>query len=197
MTIHDVTVQHQDSDSATRKAVSKGTVYIPLRYHKKKDGTVFPVEIVGGPYTWKGKKVMFGVARDISERIQTESALLESKREYDELVAQVPVGIFKLRMKKEGDLCFDYVSPRFCSMMNIKNEVVLKDPDAAFALVHTEDIRNFIEANEKARKTEAPFKWEGRFVINGRLRTMHIESLPKRLENGDIVWSGTQRDITR
>jgi hypothetical protein len=45
---------------------------------------------------------MFGVVRDISERIQTETALLESKREYDELVAQVPVGIYKLRMKKES-----------------------------------------------------------------------------------------------
>ena len=53
MTIHDITAEHQVSDAATRQAVNEGTIFIPLRYHSKKDGTVFPVEIVGGPYTWK------------------------------------------------------------------------------------------------------------------------------------------------
>ncbi|MBZ5651359.1 MAG: PAS domain S-box protein, partial [Acidobacteriia bacterium] len=31
------------------------TIRIPLRYHKKRDGTVFPVEITGRFFTWRGR----------------------------------------------------------------------------------------------------------------------------------------------
>ena len=196
MTIHDITVQHQESDQATRQAISDGTTYIPLRFHKKKDGTVFPVEIVGGPYTWKGKKVMFAIVRDISERMQAETALQESKLAYDEMVAQIPVGIYKMRMKSEGDVVFDYVSPRFCEMMAVDCDEVLKNPKTAFDCIHPEDINHLIETNETARKTGGSFQWEGRFIVDDQVRFMHMESLPRMLENGDIIWTGTQRDIT-
>ena len=196
LTIHDVTVQHQESDRATKQAVSAGTIYIPLRYHKKKDGTVFPVEIVGGPYTWKGKKVMFAISRDIGERIQAETALKASKQAYDKLVAQVPVGIYKLRMKVNGGMVFDYVSPRFCEMMHIDGHDVMKNPQIAFDCIHPEDLSHLLETNETARKTGKGFQWEGRVVIGDDIRFLHMESLPERMENGDIVWTGTQRDIT-
>jgi PAS domain S-box-containing protein len=81
MTIHDITVEHEVSDTATEKARSDGTIFIPLRYHKKKDGTIIQVEIVGGPYEWKGKKVMFALFHDITDRIRAEErrALLQSQ----------------------------------------------------------------------------------------------------------------------
>ena len=79
MTIHDITAEHQDSDNKTKEAISVGTIFIPLRFHRKKDGTVFPVEIVGGPYFWKDRKVMFALAHDITERRQALNALMESE----------------------------------------------------------------------------------------------------------------------
>ncbi len=93
MTIHDITVQHQESDSATQKAISDGTIYIPLRFHRKKDGTVFPVEIVGGPYTWQGKKVMFGVARDITNRKRAEEMVRQSEEKFRAIYEKAPLGI--------------------------------------------------------------------------------------------------------
>ena len=52
------------------------------------------------------------------------------------------------------------------------------------------------DADETARKTVGPFRWEGRFIIKGRTRFMRMDSQPERLENGDIVWTGTQQDVT-
>jgi len=75
MTIHDITVEHQASYQASQKARVDGTIYISLRYHKKKSGEVFPVEIVGGPYRFKGRSVMFAMARDISARIKAEEEM--------------------------------------------------------------------------------------------------------------------------
>ena len=82
MTIHDITAQHEESEAATVQAKHEGTIYIPLRYHRKKDGTVFPVEIVAGLYEWKGRKVLFALSHDISDRLEAEkkiTTLLEEK----------------------------------------------------------------------------------------------------------------------
>ncbi|MCX6067106.1 MAG: PAS domain S-box protein, partial [Chloroflexi bacterium] len=98
MTIHDITAEHQGSDAATTQATREGTIFIPLRYHRKKDGTVFPVEIVGGPYEWQGRKVMFALAHDISERKQAEDALLVSESKSREMIANISdvIGIIGL-----------------------------------------------------------------------------------------------------
>jgi PAS domain S-box-containing protein len=79
MTIHDITAEHGKSEQSTKHASKNGTIFVPLRYHRKKNGTVFPVEIVGGPYTWNGQRVMFGLAHDISDRITAEKSLRESE----------------------------------------------------------------------------------------------------------------------
>jgi PAS domain S-box-containing protein len=48
-------------------------VRIRLRYHKKRDGTVFPVEITGRFFTWRGRPVHLAAIRDITERQEAET----------------------------------------------------------------------------------------------------------------------------
>ena len=43
--------------------------FIPLRYHKKKDGTVFPVEIICNILTIKDRNVLLADIKNITERI--------------------------------------------------------------------------------------------------------------------------------
>ena len=49
--------------------------FIPLRYHKKKDGTVFPVEIICNIITINDRDVLLADIRDITDRINLEDAL--------------------------------------------------------------------------------------------------------------------------
>jgi PAS domain S-box-containing protein len=58
--------------AATRSATVQGLKYIPVRYHRKKDGTVFPVEITATVLTQKGRQVHIPAIRDITERMQAE-----------------------------------------------------------------------------------------------------------------------------
>lgn len=94
MTINDITAEHQRSNAATQQAVREGTIFIPLRYHRKKDGTVFPVEIVGGPYQWQGRKVMFALARDIAQRKQAEAALARERTLLRTIIDLLPDTIY-------------------------------------------------------------------------------------------------------
>ncbi len=52
---------------------------IPLRYHKKKDGTVFPVEVSAGVFVHQGREMIYASVRDISERVKSDRELIEAK----------------------------------------------------------------------------------------------------------------------
>jgi PAS domain S-box-containing protein len=61
--------------------------------HKRKDGSVMPVEINARTIDFEGKKVVFSVIRDITERKLMEEALRESEKRYHTLFEQSPDGI--------------------------------------------------------------------------------------------------------
>ena len=56
----------------TRQAGYDRLTAIPIRWHRKKDGTVFPVEIAARHISWQGRSVHIASIRDISERIRSE-----------------------------------------------------------------------------------------------------------------------------
>jgi PAS domain S-box-containing protein len=61
-------------------------VTIPLRFHRKKDGTVFPVEITGRFFLHQGRSVHIAAIRDISERKQAEEALKTAEERFRTLI---------------------------------------------------------------------------------------------------------------
>ncbi len=60
------------STDASERIREDGKVSVQHRLHRKKDGTIFPVDINGYAITLGDNKVMFAVSKDISERIQAE-----------------------------------------------------------------------------------------------------------------------------
>lgn len=66
----------------TRRAMAQKSTLIPIRYHRKKDGMVFPVEITASHLTWRGRSVHIAAIRDITARLQAEGALRESDRRF-------------------------------------------------------------------------------------------------------------------
>lgn len=65
----------------TRSITSSGASLVPLRWHQKKDGTVFPVEITGSFFNWKDQAVHIAAIRDITVRIKAEEELLKVNQE--------------------------------------------------------------------------------------------------------------------
>jgi len=49
---------------------------IPLRYHKKKDGSVFPTEISATYLNWNNRSAILVVSKDITERLIAENKLI-------------------------------------------------------------------------------------------------------------------------
>jgi diguanylate cyclase (GGDEF)-like protein/PAS domain S-box-containing protein len=51
-------------------------VEIPLRYHKRKDGTVFPTEISAALFNWNNREAILVVSKDITDRLIADNKLI-------------------------------------------------------------------------------------------------------------------------
>ncbi|MEW5772375.1 MAG: transporter substrate-binding domain-containing protein [Thermodesulfobacteriota bacterium] len=63
----------------TRRVTREGVGLVPLRWHRKSGGEVFPVEITGRFFEWEGRSVHIAAIRDISSRMDMERKLLAAK----------------------------------------------------------------------------------------------------------------------
>jgi PAS domain S-box-containing protein len=87
MSIGDISNEREKSQTA----VGDGMTYVPVRYHRKKDGTVFPVEIVGSYFTQEGRSFHTAFVRDITNRRRTEEALEHKLSELKAIYENTPV----------------------------------------------------------------------------------------------------------
>ena len=94
MTVMDV---EQELDLVKAQAewakIEPGKPFTLFGHHKRKDGTIFPVEVRLSCSLWKGQKLFLVLARDITERKRAEEVLRESEERYHNILEAAPVGI--------------------------------------------------------------------------------------------------------
>ena len=74
----DLSFEPESTKKATNTSLpSDQVITIPLRYHRKKDGTVFPVEITARFITWENQFVHIAAMRDITDRKKIEEELVK------------------------------------------------------------------------------------------------------------------------
>jgi PAS domain S-box-containing protein len=92
----DLSAEPEDTQKVTRGTPlqSENVIHIPLRWHRKKDGTRFPVEITGRFFSHQGRSVHIAAIRDITERKRAEEALRESRRMLETVLDSIPSAVF-------------------------------------------------------------------------------------------------------
>lgn len=66
--------------------------------HRRKDGTLIPVEISGKKYQIAGKTYFYGIARNITERKLAGQKIRESEDTYRNIFQNAHVGLFRTRL---------------------------------------------------------------------------------------------------
>jgi diguanylate cyclase (GGDEF)-like protein/PAS domain S-box-containing protein len=74
----------------TRQATFEQWALVPRRFHRKKEGVLFPVEITASHFTWQGRALHIAAVRDITRRLKAEQALRESEQRFRSLVEEIP-----------------------------------------------------------------------------------------------------------
>lgn len=110
----------------------------------RKDGSCFPVEYISTPIFDEGKIVGAVVSfRDITERKETEAALLESEERYRKIVEGTHEAIFLVRI--EDGRVLD-VNDEACQMLGYSREVLLTKVSDDFHLHQTAIFDDFKES---------------------------------------------------
>lgn len=144
-----------------------------------------------------------------SNHTNLSKAINKERRLYLDFANAIPSGIYRLRVFHEGGAReekwhstedapyrIEFVNDRFCEILNLEKQAFEKTPGIINAQLFEEDKTEFVRKNIEANLLTIPFKWEGRFIVRDELIWVHFESIPKVLENRDILWTGTLNDIS-
>ena len=73
----DLSAEPEETQRVTQSTpvVVNDVVFIPSRLHRKKNGAVFPVEITGRFFNWRGRSIHIAAIRDITARKHTDQLL--------------------------------------------------------------------------------------------------------------------------
>lgn len=168
------------------------------RMRRAKDGRLIPVLLKVAPIVDDdGNQAGYvGTMTDLTAIKTAEAAQRETLRELHGLIGRIPAGVYKLRVRPNGEMRFDYVSRRWCELLEVTEDEVYRDPEVAFSRIHPDEVEAFRRLNDEAMAKLATFQWEGRLRSGLRTRWLHIESSPTMLESGDVLWEGVQYDVT-
>ncbi|MDD2696001.1 MAG: PAS domain S-box protein [Anaerolineales bacterium] len=84
-----------EPDETTKGATSQAT-WVPVRYHRKKDGVIFPVEITAQHFNRRGRPVHIAAIRDITERLRIQEEITQQRSRFQQLFQNAPIGIVML-----------------------------------------------------------------------------------------------------
>lgn len=129
---------------------------------------------------------------------------------YTDLANALPAGIYRLRVFRDGSIsdekwsstidapyAIEFANNRFFEILHINRADFLANPGIINGLILEADKEEFVRRNVEANLHKIPFIWEGRIVVGGNLIWVHFESIPRVVDNGDIIWTGTLNDISK
>jgi PAS domain S-box-containing protein len=160
ITLFDLTTEPDVLRKSFQQIKTSGTAHIALRYHRKKDGTLFPVELVGSIHYLKDRPVAFVIARDITERIRAEEALRASEQR------------LALALKATQDALWDldlttntlYCSSLWWEMIGYGENEIEFDRELWFRLMHPDDMEEARRIVRKAVAEHDSFELEARLL---------------------------------
>ena len=170
----------------TPDAARQRETVVSLRWHRKKDGTVFPVEIAGAYFTHGGREVHVAAIRDITERHRSEMALRRSEERLRLASEAAGLGMYTYDFES-GD---GYWSPGLRALWGRTGQVVTLDDYMLVPFLHPADRPAFLQAMTWANdpRSDGRFDLDYRIVWpDGSIRWLRVNG------HTEFMGEGTQR----
>jgi PAS domain S-box-containing protein len=180
-----------DIESVWERAAVGETVF-DTHWHRRKDGTLFPVEVHTTRVLYGGRHFLLMVARDISDRLRAEEAVRQSEKQLREVIETMPA----IAWTNSSDGCFEFVNKRWQEYTGMSAQ-----ESAGFgwkSAFHPKDLDRYVERRRTSLGSVDSFEDEVRIRCgkNGEYRWFLSRAVPLRDEQGNIVrWYGTATDI--
>jgi len=140
---------------------------------------------------------MTGTVVDRSEQKRLELAVQQSQALLQDLTDQVPAELFQFRVDADGHIHFSYVSKYFLDFYGLTLAQVQRDASLFFAWQHPDDVARIKLSIQQAATQLTPWQSEFRLKLpDGTVRWRSGRAVPKKREDGSVVFHGAVFDIT-
>ncbi len=180
-----------EMESVAERAAAGETVF-DTHWHRRRDGTVFPVEVHTSLVSYGGRRFLLMVARDITDRLRAEEAFRQSEMQLREVIETIPA----IAWTNSSDGSVEFVNKRWQEYTGISAE---KSVGFGWEVaLHPKDVDRYVEKRRASLTSGDPFEDEVRIrrAGTGEYRWFLSRAVPLRDERGNIVrWYGTATDI--
>ncbi|QAZ69153.1 PAS domain S-box protein [Solidesulfovibrio carbinolicus] len=148
-------------------------------HYRRKDGSVFPVEVSVNGVAIQGKNFFVSVARDITERKAVEQALRDSEERYRTLFEN---SLDAIALVEDSPLRLRWVNPAFCKLFGLSaEEAYALSAEELWGLAHPDDSRLLRPRLEDRLRAELDLGRECYRIVCGDGRTRWVEMTGRRL----------------
>jgi len=139
----------------------------------------------------------------------SKGAVMQEYEVYQDIINNQPVGIYRIQvlpLKEWSNNAWhdsdnppykmELASDRFCEILGVTRQEFVDNPYLIVDLIYADDKADFVQKNEEVNRNLTPFNWQGRLVVHQELKWVRMESRPRVLAGGDIIWTGLLYDIT-
>ncbi len=183
LTYWDITCEPQASKAVIKKAIAETLKKpIPLRWHRKKDGSVFPVEISPSKFTLEGRTVLGGIMRDITTRIEEQKQRDKHQKRLRRLAARLATAQDEEQQRIAEGLHDDVAQD--LALCNLKLALADREEDPSRANAIREEIGELIhQTAEKIRSLSFELSSSSLFRIGFKEAIVELcNSMTKRYD---------------
>lgn len=133
---------------------------------------------------------VLGTMVDITDIRRAEMLARETERRLFDVTRSLPAVVFQLRRTADGVYSFPYVGGDTRHLLGGDRSSSMSREEIDFKRVCEED-RPFVLAElERSARCETPVNMEFRFDVERELKWARAELVPRREQDGSVVWSG-------
>lgn len=180
-------------------ALMSGRASHGLQRVQRQDGSSFWSQLSISPVRDEQGAISHCIAifSDVSAEVRAREHLKERDELLQKLSEQVPGLIFQYRVPPQGTAVCPYTSNGLKSLFGLEPETLKQSTKAFFATLHPHD-RPRVEATLNGHQAALqPWRDEFRVMLNGQEYWREGHAIPELQPNGDILWHGYIKDITR
>jgi two-component system cell cycle sensor histidine kinase/response regulator CckA len=168
-----------------------GKLYTFDTIHRRKDGSTFPVEVRLRPFLEGGRQFAVALARDITERLRTERALVESHSLLNSIVEGTSDAVFV----KDLEGRYVMINSAGARLLGkTRSEVIGKDDRALFS---ADTVQKVLEHDQIAMQLDHARTFEEVLTAAGQTRAYLATKGPLRDARGKVTGLiGISRDVS-
>ncbi len=145
-----------------------------------------------------------------NKQLLNDEAEFHNEREYyRDIFNNQPAGLYRLRVFANRKLnvenwnsnqnipfVLEFATDKFYQILSCTKAYIDNNPAFYVGLLSASDLESFIDANKIANRKLIPFRWEGKITTQSDFKWVRFESVPRKLENNDVIWTGILYDIS-